>query len=1593
MVDTRWHRLVLAGLLVAIGLAIAGPGAVREAAAQSSRHEIVVMVTDERGRGVEGLWVAASPDEGSGGERQTRLSATGRVRFQLVEGVYRLHIHTDRYGSCTVSGLANPEGRLGAVLKAESGASSRIDISVSTEDRPERARWIRCQFEVPFHAIEGTVLGPGGEPVKGIEVRAFGERGERFGPWLGGATDATGAFRVEVPDGSYAVELYRTFDGNECSLGYAGFNAEHAYTPSPEGRAPVDGADVAGIAVTLPGAVADLCQRIEGIVTDGDGTPIGNTAVGARGSWPLAGVRASGVTNTRGAFTLYGPSGPYRLEIATTAGDACEVFDYPDPPPKRRDPLEVGAAGRSSLRVVVSGEGSDERSTLTCTFPPELVTTTLRPGWNLAGWTEAESDSSAIFAAIPPLEAAYSWDTETGTFRRANRSNPGAPGSLSTLMPGMGLWLYLGGASEFEWTRPVREDGALLSLSEGWNLVSWVGGEGLSPGEAFASLSAELLAAATWDATAGRFLLYHPEAPTEINTLGPLEVGEALWVNVSGGRHWLQRSGVATTIDFVSEVSADTTASVRPLVDEVMEYFAGRFGLFVPDLTVSVGDHGGLCGVFLGHSNTIALSEGCVVAVPHEYSHAVQHYVSAGSGWTPAWITEGVASRWDEQYLASKRGGPYEPLNTVPAVRRTAVPLEGMETYTNISYEAGQLAVHHIVTLAGEDSVLDYYRQLPSYPTWEEAFEGVFGVSVPAFYASFAEYRAEVAPPFPEIAGRVLDHEGNPLVEARLRAEPQDGQQGGWATSEDDGTFAMRIPEGAYLLEVHVPAEEGTRHAGWVSAEGTFTLRLDEAAKIEVASVDLTGLAIRVPELTWRRIEGVVLGPDGQGVEGIFVDAIPTGEVVGLGATTDEHGAFSVAVIPGPFRLGVVGSLGEGRPWLGWYGGEGGFTPRSGDALIVDTEGGDAGGITISLPYDLSQPHRIEGVVLGPDGEPADNVTVDAVPAGVGLGLIATTGKDGAFSIAVLSGSFTLSISGDISGGRTWLGWYDGESGITRRQNERGVVEVGDSDVGGITINLPFDLSQSPRIEGVVLGPEGQPLEGVTVDARPVGEDVGLSATTDEGGAFSIAVLPGSFRLNLSTDSPDGRKEVGVYTSDGGFSPLGTNPATVEVGEEDVTGLTIRLPVDPALAQWRQIEGVVLGPGGRPQQGITVDAYPTGEAPGHSDVTDEEGAFEIAVLAGTFRLDLWASIPGRWSRLGHLGGEAGFEAALDDAGIVQVGDSDETGVTITLPVDLREETWRRISGVVRGPGGETLEGVRVEGRGSVGFSKWSTTTDVEGRFEAVVLATTYEVGFNHGRCPMGWYAGGSTLVEGRAQARSLSTESGDVTSIDVTAGANCSRVQGVVVGPEGGPVEGLVVTGIHRFIGGEPSGHYWSVTTDESGHFDRVVSRGSYRVSVVWEECLLAWQSNRSDMSLLVPVERSLVVGEAAAEGLVFTLKETPAESCRPFEGTAVGVDGEPLASARFSVTLVLNRGRWSHGFAARTGADGSFAITVREGTYRVSSVTEAFRACSVAAKGYSTGTGAPGMEVGSEGVTGLWIYVSGPAPGELKVVQCTFAE
>ena len=43
---------------------------------------------------------------------------------------------------------------------------------------------------------------------------------------------------------------------------------------------------------------------------------------------------------------------------------------------------------------------------------------------------------------------------------------------------------------------------------------------------------------------------------------------------------------------------------------------------------------------------------------------------------------------------------------------------------------------------AGERAIYEYYRLRQTTDTWQQAFEGAFGITIDDFYAAFAAYRA-----------------------------------------------------------------------------------------------------------------------------------------------------------------------------------------------------------------------------------------------------------------------------------------------------------------------------------------------------------------------------------------------------------------------------------------------------------------------------------------------------------------------------------------------------------------------------------------------------------------------------------------------------------------------------------------------------------------------------------------------------------------------------------------------------------------------------------------------------------------------------------
>ena len=97
-------------------------------------------------------------------------------------------------------------------------------------------------------------------------------------------------------------------------------------------------------------------------------------------------------------------------------------------------------------------------------------------------------------------------------------------GTLTTLTPGMGLSLYVGGTEAVEWTRPLNPTSGALTVRPGWNLVTWAGPDGAAVEDAFEPLGEIVLE--TRGAGGG--------------ALTALTTGSAFWLQASEAKEWWQ---------------------------------------------------------------------------------------------------------------------------------------------------------------------------------------------------------------------------------------------------------------------------------------------------------------------------------------------------------------------------------------------------------------------------------------------------------------------------------------------------------------------------------------------------------------------------------------------------------------------------------------------------------------------------------------------------------------------------------------------------------------------------------------------------------------------------------------------------------------------------------------------------------------------------------------------------------------------------------------------------------------------------------------------------------------------------------------------
>ena len=690
-----------------------------------------------------------------------------------------------------------------------------------------------------------------------------------------------------------------------------------------------------------------------------------------------------------------------------------------------------------------------------------MATTTLRPGWNLAGWTAEETDAGALFEAMPALEAVYAWDAGAQSFARAARDDPAGAGDLTTIAPGMGLWLHLGGEEPVPWTRPVAPAGGFVSLRPGWNLVAWAGRDGAAPEDAFAFLREDLLAAAAWEAAAGEFRQHYPDAPPGVSTLQRLELGEALWLNLGVARRWLQPGAAAPAVEFVGYFSPEQRELLQVAFDDIVAYFAESLGISIPGLTVRFGDDTfQSSGAYRPGNRTIYMRSEMPILAPtynsvlaHEYGHAVQHYLAGPDGWGPVWLYESVATHWAAQYqdFSGRRQYSEYMSEVVTSTRRGNIPLQKGETRAGLSLlqgKAGQLAVDWLVDLAGANSLRYYFSLRSLGETWQESFREAFGLATQEFYPKFEEYRSRVAPSYVKrVEGVVLGPDGQPqeAVKVQYFSSKHDafGLYGG--RTDDEGRFSWAIESGSYFIGL---AHGEDCPLPWHTPDDRIGLAVGNRARIDVGESDIKGLTLtlsRSPSEICREVQGVITDLEGDPRAGVVVfplEAETQRLMVSSQVITDGSGTFVITMPRGQYRLQVRPPTMHGEfGGFGYYGGEAGFVLRRSEARLIDTG-------AATLPEIVIASGTIGGTILTAEGQPVEGV---AVYPGERTSPPPTSDSQGRFQIAVSKGAHTLELVCPQGGG----GWYGGSGTLVGNQEQATPIVVDTADVTGIVITVP----------------------------------------------------------------------------------------------------------------------------------------------------------------------------------------------------------------------------------------------------------------------------------------------------------------------------------------------------------------------------------------------------------------------------------------------------------------------------------------------------------------------------------------------------------
>ncbi|WP_315095701.1 carboxypeptidase regulatory-like domain-containing protein [uncultured Cellulomonas sp.] len=334
------------------------------------------------------------------------------------------------------------------------------------------------------------------------------------------------------------------------------------------------------------------------------------------------------------------------------------------------------------------------------------------------------------------------------------------------------------------------------------------------------------------------------------------------------------------------------------------------------------------------------------------------------------------------------------------------------------------------------------------------------------------------------VTGRVLDADGNPVVNASVWASPRFTLSGSWSSAFTDA-------EGSYSLGGLVPGDWSFRVQAPPGSPWAGEWYLDAGGLSDAETVPLVaGERTELEDVRLERgvtLSGRVLGPDGSPVAGANVAPISDGGLL-LSATTALDGTYTLRGLrPGAYPLYVSAPL-TGDLLSGYY--PDGGVPTTPQKLTLTTEP-----VQQAPDIRLQRGATVSGTITRSDGTPVRNagVWVELVSP-TGYGASGSTDELGNYRVTGVRGG-DVTVQASATDGEEWGADYSGVStyyapptGTPRRSQATVLHPTAGGSLSDIDIALP---------------PRGSATADVTMSLSPTSPAIGRPATVTA--AFSGA--------------------------------------------------------------------------------------------------------------------------------------------------------------------------------------------------------------------------------------------------------------------------------------------------------------------------------------------------------------------------------------------------------------------------------------------------------------------------------------------------------